>query len=57
MKKYNKSIAFSEQYLLECAKVEENSGCDGGDEDATLNFVSQKGAVLEKDWPYSGLEV
>ena len=57
MKKYGKSIAFSEQYLLECAKVEGNSGCDGGDEDETLKFAARNGNVLRKAWPYTGLDV
>ena len=57
MKTFGHAVNFSEQYLIECAKVDGNYRCDGGDEDATLYFMQDKGAVLRSSWPYTGLSV
>lgn len=43
----------SPQQLIDC---DENSGCSGGWPTYSWNYYRDKGAVLEADYPYQGVE-
>ena len=42
----------SPQEVVECSSFYGNFGCTGGNSGSTLQFLSENGAVAEKDYPY-----
>lgn len=44
--------SFSEQQQMDCSKDLGNQSCQGGYMDKALQYIAQKGIMLDKDYPY-----
>lgn len=55
-KKTNRLVEFSEQYMIDCAngRIEGAFGCDGGIDNAVMDFVHNFGLELRSNYPYVG---
>lgn len=46
-------IEFSEQHIMDCSKPYGNNACNGGLNDASLQFLADVGAIPRSKYPYS----
>ncbi|XP_026323702.1 cathepsin L1-like [Hyposmocoma kahamanoa] len=54
-KKYNKTISFSEQQVLDCDKID--GGCNGGNPYNVFKYLAQEGGLEEENnYPYKGFQ-
>jgi C1A family cysteine protease len=45
-------LSFSEQQIMDCSWLYGNKGCDGGEMTKAMDYVHDKGDMLESDYPY-----
>lgn len=54
--KHNDLFNFSEQELVDCSKSYGNDGCNGGMMTNGFEYIMNRGALLEKDYEYLGVD-
>lgn len=51
---HNRTVDFSEQYVIDCGTRMKLEGCEGGDHDDVFDFVGRFGFELSANYPFLG---
>jgi cathepsin L len=51
-----KLVSFSEQQLVDCSTAYGNAGCDGGEMNATYEYIMKYGTESEAQYPYTATQ-